>query len=87
MSTTAHKKPGTIIVNAVWDDEADVWVATTEDLTGLTTEAASLEALREKLVVMIPELLEANGIVMNSPELTIQIIAEQTTHIPNPLAA
>jgi hypothetical protein len=87
MSTKARSKPGTITVHAVWDDSADVWVATTDDMLGLATEAASLEALREKLVVMIPELLEANSIAISGPELTIQIVAEQTTRIPNPMAA
>ena len=64
----------TIVVHAKWDEDADVWVATTNDLPGLATEASSLESLREKLVVMIPELLDdANSIVMSGPELTIQI--------------
>ena len=50
-----------LIVNAVWDDEAKVWVATSDDVPGLVTEADSPIALIEKLKVMIPELLDANG--------------------------
>ena len=42
-----------------WDPEAGVWVATSEDVPGLATEAETIEALTEKLRVMIPELLEA----------------------------
>ena len=38
-----------IIVHADWDPEAEVWVATTQDLRGLVTEASSIEALRAKL--------------------------------------
>lgn len=49
-----------ITVKAVWDDEAKVWVAESQDVPGLITEAASSEALLEKLKVLIPELLEAN---------------------------
>jgi hypothetical protein len=78
---------GVIVVHARWDDDAAVWVATTDDMPGLATEAGNLEELREKLVVMIPELLDANGISIHSPELSIRIVAEKTTRIPNPMAA
>ena len=44
------------------DDEARVWVATSDDVPGLATEEATMEALIEKLKVILPELLEANGI-------------------------
>jgi predicted RNase H-like HicB family nuclease len=50
-----------IIVRATWDDEAHVWVATSEDVPGLVTEAATMEALRDKVLVMASELLELNG--------------------------
>lgn len=49
-------------VRAIWDDEARVWVATSDDVPGLATEADDMDALVEKLKVLIPELLEANGI-------------------------
>jgi len=49
------------IVNAFWDTEAKVWVATSDDVPGLATEARDVDALIRKLRVMIPELLEANG--------------------------
>jgi predicted RNase H-like HicB family nuclease len=48
-------------VSAMWDPEAEVWVATSEDVPGLATEADRYEDLIAKLRVMIPELLEANG--------------------------
>ena len=44
-----------------WDEEARVWVATSDDVPGLATEGKTIEKLVEKLKVMIPELLEANG--------------------------
>ena len=47
-------------VNAFWDEEAQVWVAESEDIPGLVTEAGSLEALTEKLRQIIPELLQLN---------------------------
>lgn len=48
-------------VHAQWDDEAKVWVAASDDVPGLATEAASSEELVQKLKCLIPELLEANG--------------------------
>ena len=52
-----------IHVKAIWDDEARVWVATSDDVPGLITEAETAELLQEKLQVMIPELLVENGII------------------------
>jgi len=54
-------KSRVINVKAVWDKDAQVWVAISEDVPGLVTEADTLEQLIKKLQVMIPELLEANG--------------------------
>lgn len=49
-----------INVNAFWDDEASVYVATSDDVPGLVTEADSVDHLVEKLKCMIPELLLLN---------------------------
>ncbi|MGH8582950.1 MAG: DUF1902 domain-containing protein [Gammaproteobacteria bacterium] len=51
-----------LIVTAIWDQEAAVWVAESDDVPGLCTEAVTMEDLVKKLEVMIPELLDANGI-------------------------
>jgi predicted RNase H-like HicB family nuclease len=50
-------------IEAFWDSEAEVWVATSEDVPGLVTEAETIELLTSKLRVMIPELIFANEIV------------------------
>jgi predicted RNase H-like HicB family nuclease len=52
--------PDTYQVDAQWDAEASVWVATSDDVPGLATEAETLEALSQKLKTMIPELLQLN---------------------------
>jgi Domain of unknown function (DUF1902) len=49
-----------IVVEAFWDDEASVWVAKSDAVPGLATEAETLEGLIPKLRVMIPELVAAN---------------------------
>lgn len=51
-----------IHVKAIWDEEAHVWVAQSDDVVGLVTEAETLELLVVKLASMIPELLELNGL-------------------------
>ena len=48
-------------ITAFWDDEAKVYVAESEDVPGLVTEADTVSALVQKLKVLIPELLEENG--------------------------
>ena len=35
-------------VHAQWDDEANVWVASSDDVPGLVTEAATTEELIQK---------------------------------------
>ncbi len=49
-----------ININSFWDEEAGVFVATSDDIPGLATEAGSMEDLITKLKCMIPELLELN---------------------------
>ena len=50
-------------VNAFWDDIANVWVATSNDIAGLATEAENIDTLTTKLRIMIPELLTLNDII------------------------
>ena len=49
-------------IRAEWDEEASVWVATSDDVPGLATEEATMEDLISKLRIVVPELLEANGV-------------------------
>ena len=50
----------TFHVRADWDPEAEVWVAISDDVPGLGTEAATIEELLENLRMILPELLEAD---------------------------
>ena len=68
-----------IVIHADWDPEAAVWVATTRDLRGLVTEAASVEALRAKLPGMILDLLEDEGI--SDLPASIEIIARSSDRL------
>lgn len=49
-------------VYVAWDPEAEVWVAESDDVPGLVTEAPTVEAMLTKLRVLIPELMELNGV-------------------------
>ena len=50
-----------LFIRAEWDEDAEVWVATSDDVPGLATEESNMEGLIEKLKIIIPELLHANG--------------------------
>jgi len=66
----------TYTVNAFWDGEAKVWCAEGVDVPGLCTEASSIEALMEKLEVMVPEMLEANGLLpLGEEEVPFELVS------------
>jgi hypothetical protein len=46
-----------IRIEANWDEEVQVWVAVAEGDVGLVTEAPTIDALQEKISVMLPDLL------------------------------
>ena len=68
-----------IVVHADWDADAAVWVATTQDIRGLVTEADTIEALRAKLPGMIVDLLEEYG-VTDMPA-SIEIVARASDRL------
>lgn len=66
----------TLRVDALWDDEASVWVATSVDIPGLVTESDTLEELRTKLIDLVPELMAENdGGMDRSASQPIEIVA------------
>lgn len=65
-----------LFIRAEWDDEANVWVATSDDVPGLVTEAETMEALSAKLDVMVPELLDANG-YPDGPDVPFELLARK----------
>ncbi|MBI2801524.1 MAG: DUF1902 domain-containing protein [Gammaproteobacteria bacterium] len=73
-----------ITVMAVWDDEAKVWVATSDDVPGLVVEGPTVELLRQKVLALIPELLELNGMAQpHGADLPLHLHYEEqrTVHI------
>ena len=47
-------------IDLSWDDEAAVWIATSESIPGLVLESGSLDALIERVRFAVPELLSLN---------------------------
>lgn len=77
-------KHSVYLIRALWDDEAKYWVATSDDVPGLATGAETVEALMDKLRVMVPELLEANGMLDPSSggDVPIELIAQYHERVP-----
>lgn len=48
------------IVKFDWDDEAKVWIATSNDIIGLILESESLEKLMKRVKLAAPELIDLN---------------------------
>lgn len=48
-------------IKFVWDNDATVWIATSDDIPGLVLESGSFDALVERVRYAVPELIELNG--------------------------
>jgi len=59
--STYDANRGQLEVVAFWDPEKSVWLATSDDVADLDTEAANLGDLVRELSTVIPKLLEASG--------------------------
>jgi predicted RNase H-like HicB family nuclease len=65
-------------VLATWDAEAKVWVATSDDILGLATEAETFERLVERVIAVVPELLELNHQTLDAgSELTFEAVRRE----------
>jgi predicted RNase H-like HicB family nuclease len=71
-------------VYCTWDPEAQVWISTSDDVPGLATGADTLDALVDKLKVVIPELLEANGRLApgDRSDIPFVVVAERQDRAP-----
>lgn len=49
------------VITFTWDEEASVWIATSNDIPGLVLESGSFDALLERTRFAIPELLALNA--------------------------
>jgi len=63
-------------VSLTWDDEAYVWLASSDDVPGLALESGSLDALMERVKIAVPDLLD-----LKDTELTIDFQAERLAQV------
>jgi hypothetical protein len=64
-----------ITIQARWDGEASVWIATSPDVAGLVVEADTWPAMIEEVRIVLPDLLEITG--SNSEALSLTFKAEE----------
>jgi hypothetical protein len=70
-----------IYVRSTWDDDAEVWVATSEDIPGLVTEAANEQELMDKLQMIIPDLVAASDEQFDQSEIPLVLMAQKESRI------
>ena len=70
-----------INVRADWDEEAGVWVASSEDVDGIALEAATVEQLREKVMGAIADLIELDQIRLVGKDIPVHFKAESLTRL------
>ncbi|MQM38456.1 hypothetical protein KBTX_02467 [wastewater metagenome] len=75
-----------IVVKAVRDAEAGVWLVESSDVPGLRLEGETLEELAEKLPGAILDLLEAGGGVDDGLDVPVELIAHASTRVRSPAA-
>ncbi len=63
------------VIKIIWDKDADVWVATSDDIKGLVLESGSFDALVERIRFAAPELIELNN-TPSSP-LSLKFVSER----------
>ena len=73
-----------IVVRAVWDGEARVWVASSEDISGLALEAETIEALQRKIAPAIEDLIELNRLEFDLREIPVEVRSETHLTVINP---
>lgn len=48
-------------IQLVWDNEVEVWIATSDEIPGLILEDESADRLIQRVILAAPELIELNN--------------------------
>jgi hypothetical protein len=62
-----------ITIDARWDAEAGVWIATRDGVPGLVVEAETWPAMIEETRLVLPELLSLSGAADGNMSLTFNL--------------
>jgi hypothetical protein len=65
----------------LWDPEAAVWIAESDDVPGLVLESGSFDALVERVRFAVPELLELNNCQPNDRDLLFRTERFEKVHV------
>lgn len=71
-----------LTVDVRWDAEASVWYALSRGKTGLATESTSLDGLRERILAVLPDLLD-----LPAKELEVELVVHGISTNSGPIAA
>lgn len=66
------------IITAMWDEAAGVFVAQSDDIPGLVTEAETFEKLVERVLQIAPELLALNKVPPRDHGRQIKVVATRS---------
>jgi len=75
----------TLTVTAHWDEQARQWWAHNDEIP-LTTEAATFDALVERVLAIAPEIMELNGVAAPGEAVTIEVTAVRSHEVSLPAA-
>jgi Domain of unknown function (DUF1902) len=73
-------------IRAEWDDEAEVWWCSNDELP-LTTEAPTFEQLVSRVLEIAPEIAAENGLAAPGDQIEVHVIAERVQSVPVVAAA
>lgn len=72
-----------LIVDVHWDAEASVWYAVSRDKTGLATESETLDGLRQRILAVLPGLLD----LKDPSEVEVELVVHEILTANGPIAA
>ena len=72
-----------LIVDVRWDAEASVWYAVSRDKTGLATESETLDGLRQRILAVLPGLLD----LKDPAEVEVELVVHGISTANGPIAA
>ena len=71
-----------LTVDVRWDAEASVWYALSRGNMGLATESGSLDGLRERILAVLPDLLE-----LPPEQIEVELVVHGISAASGPIAA
>jgi len=62
-----------ILIDAIWDDEAEVWVASSDVVPGLVVEADTWTRLLDEIGLILPDIIELNSLNLDAKSFTVRV--------------